>query len=49
MSQAVVDETGIDSSTLDHRLLELKGKADTFDAWVWKVGDPEPSRVFADN
>jgi adenylate cyclase len=43
ISQAVVDEIGIDTSALDHRLLDLKGKADTFDAWVWRVGDPEPT------
>lgn len=42
ISQAVVEEAGIDSSTLDHRLLDLKGKAEPFDAWVWRVGDPEP-------
>lgn len=43
MSQAVVDDVGLDSTTLEHRLLDLKGKADSFDAWVWKVGDPEPT------
>jgi adenylate cyclase len=48
ISQAVVDEIGIDSSTLDHRPLELKGKADTFDACAWRVGDPEPSQVSVD-
>lgn len=48
MSHAVVDEIGLDSSTLEHRVLELKGKAESFDAWVWRVGDPEPGRVSVD-
>lgn len=45
MSGAVVDEIGIDSSTLEHRLLDLKGKAGSFDGWVWRVGDPEPAQI----
>jgi adenylate cyclase len=35
LSQAVAEETGIDMSTLEHRLLDLKGKAEPFEAWVW--------------
>lgn len=45
ISQDVVDAIGIETSTLDHRLLELKGKAETFEAWAWKAGDPEPGRI----
>jgi adenylate cyclase len=43
ISQAVVDETGIETSALDHRQLDLKGKTEAFEAWVWGVGDPEPA------
>jgi adenylate cyclase len=45
LSQAVLDDVGVDSSGLEHRLLDLKGKAEPFDAWVWRVGDPDPIGV----
>jgi adenylate cyclase len=49
LSQAVVDEIGLDSGTLEHRLLDLKGKSEPFSAWVWSVGSPDPlSVVIAD-
>lgn len=43
LSQAVVDEIGLDSSALEHRRLDLKGKSDPFDAWVWSAGSPDPT------
>jgi adenylate cyclase len=45
LSQAVLDDVGVDSSGLEHRLLDLKGKAEPFEAWVWQVGDPDPIGV----
>jgi adenylate cyclase len=35
MSQAIVDQIGVDTARLEHRLLTLKGKAEPFPAWVW--------------
>lgn len=43
MSGAVVEGTGVDAEALEHRVLQLKGKSEPFDAWVWRVGNPAPS------
>jgi adenylate cyclase len=45
MSRAVIDETGVDPSALEHRTVALKGKAEPLDVWVWSVGDPSPLTV----
>lgn len=42
LSQAVVDDIGLDPSTLRHEVLQLKGKAEPFNAGVWSVDDPDP-------
>jgi class 3 adenylate cyclase len=42
LSHATVEQTGIDASSLDHRVLNLKGKSGPFDAWVWRIGDDAP-------
>lgn len=42
LSQAAVDEAAIDTTALTARKLDLKGKSEPFDAWVWRVGEPLP-------
>ena len=37
LSDAIVEATGTDTGDLEHRMLELKGKAAAFPAWVEKV------------
>ena len=43
LSQPVVDDSDIDAAALERRVLHLKGKAEPFEAWVWRVGDPDPT------
>lgn len=43
VSQAIVEEANVDPSGLESRELQLKGKTEPFDAWVWRVGGPTPS------
>lgn len=38
LSESIVTATGIDTSSLERRSLQLKGKADPFEAWVWTTG-----------
>jgi len=45
LSGAAVAATDADTSTLERRSLVLKGKAEPFEAWVWKVSDPVPLEV----
>ena len=37
MSEEIVSAAGVDTSPLEHRALELKGKADAFSAWIETV------------
>jgi len=38
LSQAIIDATEVDTSSLRHRSLALKGKTEPFEAWVWTAG-----------
>ena len=42
LSQAVVDAVDVDTSLLEQRSLELKGKTQPTIAWAWRVGDAAP-------
>ena len=42
-SQAVADAVHVDTSTLEQRSLELKGKTNPTVAWAWRVGDEVPT------
>lgn len=43
VSQGTVDETGVESSSLEHRVPRLKTKTELFDAGVRTVGDGDAS------
>lgn len=45
LSGSAVAATDADTSTLERRSLVLKGKAEPFEAWVWKASDPVPLEV----
>lgn len=45
LSEAVVAAADADTSTLERRSLVLKGKAETFEAWVWNTSNPAPLEV----
>ncbi len=42
LSNAVVKATGTDTASLERRSLQLKGKAEPFDAWVWDTDAEAP-------
>jgi len=42
MSEAVVEAANVDTAALEHRLVDLKGKAEPFPAWIETAsGQPE--------
>lgn len=42
LSETVAEATGVDTGSLEHRTLDLKGKAEPFDAWVWTAESDAP-------
>lgn len=45
MSQSLITSAGIETSSLEHRTLELKGKAEPFEAWSWSTKASPPIEV----
>lgn len=37
ISEAIAREAGVDTTGMEHQQLQLKGKAEPFPAWVWRV------------
>lgn len=42
LSQALIEATGMETASLQRRSLQLKGKAEPFDAWIWTTDAPTP-------
>jgi adenylate cyclase len=51
VSQAALNGAAADPSSFEHRSLTLKGKAEPFDAWVWKAQSdkPDPLGIVSDS